>query len=92
MTQLDLGLPPDELQVVAGYDLGVEYAFQYHGPRASVGYARNFFHDRLQVTVGYDFQYLCSSTSIRRCSPIRRSRRATTASSIPIAWRGSRRR
>jgi len=58
MTQLDLGLPPDELHVVAGYDLGVEYAFQYHGPRAAIGYSRNFFHDRLQVSVGYDFQYI----------------------------------
>jgi outer membrane protein assembly factor BamA len=58
LTQLDLGLPPDEIHAVAGYDLGVEYAFQYHGPRASVGYSRNFFHDRLQVSVGYDFQYL----------------------------------
>jgi translocation and assembly module TamA len=58
LTQLDLGLPPDELHLVAGYDLGVEYAFQFHGPRASVGYARNFLHDRLQVSAGYDFQYL----------------------------------
>ena len=58
MTQLDLGLPPDELHAVAGYDLGVEYAFQYHGPRAAVGYARNFLHDRLQLSIGYDFQYI----------------------------------
>jgi outer membrane protein assembly factor BamA len=58
LTQLDLGLPPDELHAVAGYDLGVEYAFQYHGPRAQLGYSRNFFHDRLQVGVGYDYQYL----------------------------------
>ena len=58
MTQLDLGLPPDELHVVAGYDLGVEYAFQYHGPRAAIGYSRNFFHDRLQLSAGYDFQYI----------------------------------
>ncbi|HEX6838129.1 MAG TPA: POTRA domain-containing protein, partial [Polyangia bacterium] len=58
LTQLDLGLPPDEIHAVAGYDLGVEYAFQYHGPRASVGYARNFFHDRLQVSAAYDFQYV----------------------------------
>lgn len=58
LTQLDLGLPPDEIHAVAGYDLGVEYAFQYHGPRASVGYARNFLHDRLQVSAAYDFQYV----------------------------------
>lgn len=58
LTQLDLGWLPDELHVVAGYDLGVEYAFQYHGPRASIGYARNFLHDRLQLSAGYDVQYL----------------------------------
>ena len=58
LTQLDLGLPPDELHAVAGYDLGVEYAFQYHGPRASIGYARNFLHDRLQLAAAYDFQYV----------------------------------
>jgi outer membrane protein assembly factor BamA len=58
LTQLDLGLPPDELHLVAGYDLGVEYAFQYHGPRAQVGYSRNFFHERLQLSIGYDIQYV----------------------------------
>ena len=58
LTQQDLGLPPDELHVVVGYDLGVEYAFQYDGPRASIGYARNFFRDRLQLSAGYGFQYL----------------------------------
>ncbi len=57
LTQLDLGLPPDALHAIAGYDLGVEYAFQYHGPRAAIGYARNFFHERLQLSAGYDFQY-----------------------------------
>ncbi len=58
VTQLDVGLPPDELHAVAGYDLGVEYAFQYHGPRAALGYARNFLHDRLRLSAGYGFQYL----------------------------------
>ena len=58
LTQFDLGLPPDELHATAGYDLGVEYAFQYHGPRAALGYTRNFLHDRLQLGIGYDFQFL----------------------------------
>ncbi|MCU1281411.1 MAG: family outer membrane protein, partial [bacterium] len=58
MTQLDLGLPPDELHVVVGYDLGVEYAFQYHGPRGQLGYSRNFFRDRLQLGIGYSYQYI----------------------------------
>jgi outer membrane protein assembly factor BamA len=58
LSQFDVGLPPDELRLVAGYDLGLEYAFAYHGPRAQLGYARNFFHDRLQLGIGYDFQYI----------------------------------
>lgn len=58
MTQLDVGLPPDEVRAAAGYDLGVEYAFQYYGPRAQLGYSRNFFHDRLQLGASYAFQYL----------------------------------
>ncbi|MDB4966364.1 MAG: surface antigen [Myxococcales bacterium] len=58
LTQLDVGLPPDEVRAVAGYDLGVEYAFQYYGPRAQIGYTRNFFHDRLQLGAAYDFQFL----------------------------------
>jgi outer membrane protein assembly factor BamA len=58
LTQFDVGLPPDELRAVAGYDLGLEYAFAYHGPRAQLGYTRNFFHDRLQLGIGYDFQYI----------------------------------
>jgi outer membrane protein assembly factor BamA len=57
LQQLDPGLPPDEVRAVVAYDLGVEYAFQYHGPRASLGYARNFFHDRLQLGAAYNFQY-----------------------------------
>jgi outer membrane protein assembly factor BamA len=57
LTQLDVGLPPDEIRAAVAYDLGVEYAFQYHGPRAQVGYARNFFHDRLQLGASYSFQY-----------------------------------
>jgi outer membrane protein assembly factor BamA len=58
LTQLDAFLPRDELKLTAGYDLGVEYAFQYHGPRAQLGYSRSFFRDRLQAGVSYSFQYL----------------------------------
>jgi translocation and assembly module TamA len=58
LTQPDLALPPDELRAAAGYDLGVEYAFQYYGPRAQLGYARNFLHDRLQPGISYNFQFL----------------------------------
>lgn len=54
-TQLDLFSPRDQLKVTVGYDLGLEYAFQYHGPRAQVGYSRTFFHDRLSAGLSYNF-------------------------------------
>ena len=57
ITQFDVGWRPDELRLAVGYDLGVEYAFQYHGPRLSLGYLRNFLHDRLQVGISYNFQF-----------------------------------
>ncbi len=56
LTQLDVIFPRDELKVTVGYDLGLEYAFQYHGPRAQIGYSRTFFRDRLQVGLSYNFQ------------------------------------
>jgi translocation and assembly module TamA len=55
-TQLGVIFPRDELKLTAGYDLGLEYAFQYHGPRAQVGYSRTFFRDRLQVGLSYSFE------------------------------------
>jgi outer membrane protein assembly factor BamA len=58
LTQLDLGLPPDELRLDGAYDLGVDYAYQFHGPRAALGYGRDFFHGHLRIGVAYDFQYL----------------------------------
>ena len=56
-SQLDLIRAPDELKATVGYDLGLEYAFQYHGPRAQLAYARRFWHDRLQVGLSYNFLY-----------------------------------
>lgn len=55
-TQLDVIFPRDELKATAGYDLGLEYAFQYHGPRAQLGYSRTFLRDRLQVGLSYNFE------------------------------------
>ncbi|MCA1664446.1 MAG: BamA/TamA family outer membrane protein [Myxococcales bacterium] len=56
LTQLDVIFPRDELKATAGYDLGLEYAFQYHGPRAQLGYSRTFLRDRLQVGLSYNFE------------------------------------
>ena len=56
LTQLDAIFPRDEVKLTVGYDLGLEYAFQYHGPRAQLGYSRTFFRDRLQVGLSYNFE------------------------------------
>lgn len=56
--QPDWPLPLGRLSVAVGYDLGVEYAYQYHGPRASVGLERGFWRDNLLVGVSYNFQFL----------------------------------
>ena len=56
----------------AGYDLGLEYAFQYHGPRAHARLRAQLLarpaagRPRLRLPVP-----ACSSTPIRRCSSIR---------------------
>ena len=58
LTQPDWPLPHGKLELVVGYDVGVEYAYQFHGPRASVGLERGFWHDRVLLGASYNFQLL----------------------------------
>ncbi len=58
LTQLDVLFPRDEIKLTVGYDLGLEYAFQYHGPRGQLGYSLTLFRDRLQMGLSYNFQEL----------------------------------
>ncbi len=48
------------LRALVGYDLGIDYAFRYHGPRGSLGvdYAFARLHDRLILSFAYNVQYL----------------------------------
>lgn len=47
-----------KLQATVGYDLGVEYAYQYHGPRAQLAMSRLLWRDRVQLGLSYNIQYL----------------------------------
>jgi translocation and assembly module TamA len=58
LIQPDWPLPLGKLELAVGYDAGVEYAYQFHGPRASVGLQRGFWRDRVLLGASYNFQFL----------------------------------
>jgi translocation and assembly module TamA len=58
LVQPDWPLPLGKLELALGYDLGVEYAYQFHGPRASLGLQRAFWRDRVLIGASYNFQLL----------------------------------
>lgn len=45
-------------QATIGYDLGIEYAFRYHGPRFQIGVDQAFLRDRLHLKGAYHIEYL----------------------------------
>ena len=56
--QPDWPLPLGKLELAVGYDVGVEYAYQFHGPRATLGLQRGFWRDRVFAGASYNFQFL----------------------------------
>lgn len=58
VTQDDLLLPYTQLRLAVGYDLGVEYAYQYHGPRTQLGFSLLLWRDRVRIGVAHSFQFL----------------------------------
>jgi translocation and assembly module TamA len=58
LTQPDWPLPRGQLRLAAGYDVGVDYAYQFRGPRARVGLSRNLWHDNVALSISYNFQFL----------------------------------
>jgi translocation and assembly module TamA len=46
------------LAFTLGYDVGVEYAYQYQGPRMRLGLQRGFWRDHLLVAAAYEFELL----------------------------------
>lgn len=47
-----------QVQWTVGYDVGVDYAYQFHGPRTSLGVLRLLARDRISLGLSYNFQLL----------------------------------
>ncbi len=47
-----------ELRWTVGYDLGIDYAYQYHGPRTQLGGYYGQWKQKIQLGVSYNFQFL----------------------------------
>jgi outer membrane protein assembly factor BamA len=58
LRQLDLPWRYSTLSWTLGYDLGIDYAYQFHGPRTQLAFSQAVWHDRIHFGVGYTFQYL----------------------------------
>jgi translocation and assembly module TamA len=58
LTQPDLFGSDITLHVLAGYDVGIDYGYQYYGPRAQVGVDRPFLRDRLIAGASWNLQRL----------------------------------
>lgn len=58
LTQPDIWGPHSTLSLSLSYDVGVEYAYQYHGPSLRIGITRGFWRDRIRLGVAYNFQFL----------------------------------
>jgi outer membrane protein assembly factor BamA len=58
LTQPDWPWPGAQLKWAVGYDVGIEYAYQNHGPRTAVSLSYGFWRQRVLVGLSYNFQYL----------------------------------
>ncbi|MCA1662754.1 MAG: BamA/TamA family outer membrane protein, partial [Myxococcales bacterium] len=57
-TQPDFIAPWYDLKWIVGYDVGIDYAYQYHGPRTTLGVTRPLWHNRINVGLSYNFNFL----------------------------------
>jgi translocation and assembly module TamA len=58
LTQPDRPWRQSLLSATVGYDLGIDYAYQYHGPRLQLALAQALWHERVQLQLSYNFQAL----------------------------------
>jgi outer membrane protein insertion porin family len=56
--QPDFIAPWYDLKWIVGYDVGIDYAYQFHGPRTTLGVSRPLWHNRINVGLSYNFNYL----------------------------------
>jgi translocation and assembly module TamA len=47
-----------ELKFTLGFDVGIDYAYQYYGPRTGISIGRDFWKHHIHTELGYNFQYL----------------------------------
>jgi translocation and assembly module TamA len=45
------------LRFIVGFDLGIDYAYQYYGPRTTLALGRDFWRARVHAAISYNFQY-----------------------------------
>lgn len=57
-TQPDLLGAGSSLTTSIAYELGVQYAYQYHGPTYRLALRKGFWRDRFQLSLSYNFQFL----------------------------------
>jgi translocation and assembly module TamA len=58
LTQPDIIVPRLDLRWIVGYDVGIDYAYQFHGPRTTLGVVRPFWHNRVNLGLSYNFTLL----------------------------------
>lgn len=57
-TQPDLLGKSSSLTLTLSYELGVQYAYQYHGPSLRLGLLKRVWEDHVSLAVSYNFQFL----------------------------------
>jgi len=58
LTQPDVPWQLATLKYTLGFDVGIDYGYQYFGPRTQLGVNRNFWHEHVQLSLSYNFQFL----------------------------------
>jgi outer membrane protein assembly factor BamA len=58
LTQPDVPWPLARLTFTLGFDVDIDYGYQYFGPRVQLAILRGFWRDRLLLSAAYNFQFL----------------------------------
>lgn len=58
LTQPDTPWRNGEFKYTLGFDVAIEYPYQYYGPRTALGLTHALWRSRIQLGVSYNFQFL----------------------------------
>ncbi len=58
LTQPDVPWPRATLKFTLGFDVGIDYAYQYFGPRTQLALQRGFWRDKVLISAAYNFEFL----------------------------------